>query len=265
MHTDYWKLDRLPFENVPDPDFFYESRAHREAITRLLFAVESHKTMALLTGDYGSGKTVVCQTVIERLPANEHHVAMVTNPTMDATDLTREIISQLGEDIGVKSKYEVLHAYKDVLERHAVAGRHCTAIIDEAQLIANAAILEELRLLLNVQTSQRACLTLILAGQTELNDMIKSIPQMRQRISLKYHIPHLDNDEVAPYLARRLEAAGGQLDIFDEKALRTIERLSNGNPREINALADLSLLFGSLMQVDRIGAEIVQEAGRERA
>ncbi|NCC49604.1 MAG: DUF2075 domain-containing protein [Spartobacteria bacterium] len=265
MHIDYWKFKKLPFENIPDPDFFYESRAHQEAITRLLFAVESHKMLALLTGDYGSGKTVVCETVIDRLPANSHAVAMLTNPTMDATDLTREIISQLGGDCPVKDKYDVMHAFKDLLERHAVAGRHCTAIIDEAQLIANSGVIEELRLLLNVQTSNRSSLTLILAGQTELNDVVKIIPQMRQRISLKYHIQHLENDEVGPYIKHRLVAAGGEDTIFNESAIREIERLSKGNPREINALADLALLFGSLTQQAEIGADLIIEAGKERA
>ncbi len=265
MHIDYWKFNKLPFENIPDPDFFYESRAHQEAITRLLFAVESHKMLSLLTGDYGSGKTMVCQTVIERLPANAHHVAMLTNPTMDATDLTREIISQLGGDAPAKDKYEVMHTFKDLLERHAVAGRHCTAIIDEAQLITNPAVLEELRLLLNVQTANRSSMTLVLAGQTELNDVVKTIPQMRQRISLKYHIPHLDSDEVAPYMRYRLAAAGGDIHIFNEAAIHEIGRLSQGNPREINALADLALLFGSLTQQSEIGADLIIEAGKERA
>ena len=99
MYTEYWKFKSLPFENAPDPKFFFESKAHREGVTRLLFSIETRKALALLTGDYGSGKSVLCQTVIDRLPPNEFRTALVANPRMDALDITREIAYQLGEDI----------------------------------------------------------------------------------------------------------------------------------------------------------------------
>ncbi|MFH0880755.1 MAG: AAA family ATPase [Lentisphaerota bacterium] len=265
MYKDYWHLKELPFENVPDPKFFYASRGHEEAVTRLLFAVETHKMIGMLTGDYGSGKTLVCQTLMSRMAANDYKIAFVRNPRLEAVDLTREIASQLGEAIPSSSKYDVLHVFESVLERHATAGRHCVAIIDESQLVMNPQVLEDLRLLLNFQTADQSGLTLIFSGQTEFNDLIKSIPQLRQRIGIKFHIPHLEPDEVRPYMAHRLEASGGRLTIFEDQAVEELARVSKGNPREINALADLCMLFGFMTGSPIVSSSLVGEAQKERA
>lgn len=265
MYTEYWKLNRLPFENAPNPEFFYQSKGHEEACARLAFAINTRKAIALITGDYGSGKTVMCQTVVNSLPPNEFRIAFISNPRMDALDLTREIAYQIGEDIATRSKYDVLHAFNNLLERHHGANRHCAAIIDEAQLIEDAMVLEDLRLLLNHQIGGQFLLTLVLVGQTELNDMLRPIPQMTQRIGLKFHIPHLEHDELHPYMAHRLSTAGGSLDIFEDEAIDLIGKLSKGNPREINALCDIALLNSSLRRNERVTLEDVKEAGKERA
>lgn len=265
MYTDYWKLKCLPFENAPDSRFFFESRGHREAATRLLFCIQTKKAMALITGDYGSGKSVLCKTMINRLPPNDFRIALITNPRMDAIDLTREMAYQIGENIQSESKYDVIHAFNNLLDRNHAAGRHCVAIIDEAQLVASPAILEELRLLLNHQSESQFLLTLILVGQTELNDMLRPIPQMNQRIALKFHIPHLTSDEIPHYMKHRLETAGGSLDIFENATIAEIEKLSKGNPREINALCDTAMLTASLSEKPRVTLEDIIDAGRERA
>lgn len=265
MYTKYWNLTDLPFENAPDPTFFFESRGHQEACVRFMFAIQTRKAMALVTGDYGSGKTVMCQTSINKLDPNEFRTAFISNPRMDALDLTREIAYQLGEDIQTRSKYDVLHAFNNLLDRHHTAGRHCAAILDEAQLIDDPSVLEDLRLLLNYQAHGKLLLTLVLVGQTELNDMLRPIPQMTQRIGLKFHIPHLDADEISPYIQHRLETAGGSLEIFAEQAISEVWTLSKGNPREINALCDMALLTASLSQKKHVTAEDILDAGRERA
>jgi general secretion pathway protein A len=265
MYTEYWKLKCLPFENAPDSRFFFESRGHKEAATRLLFCIQTKKAMALITGDYGSGKSVLCQTTVKRLAPNDFKIALITNPRMDAIDLTREMAYQIGENIQSESKYDVLHAFNNLLDRHHAAGRHCVAIIDEAQLVGSASILEELRLLLNHQAEGQFLLTLILVGQTELNDMLRPIPQLNQRIALKFHIPHLASDEISLYMQHRLETAGGNLSIFDNDTIPEIDKLSKGNPREINALCDTALLTASLSGRPRVTLEDVIDAGRERA
>lgn len=265
MYTEYWGLKLLPFENAPDPRFFFESRGHVEAATRLLFSIETRKALALITGDYGSGKTVLCQTVIGKLDSNQYKIALVTNPRMDAIDITREIAYQLGEDIQTRSKYDVLHGFNNLLDRHHAANRHCVAIIDEAQLVDGAQTLEDLRLLLNHQVASHFLMTLVLVGQTELSDMLRPIPQMTQRIGLRFHIPHLEPDEVAPYMEARLTVAGANASIFNNEAIAEIGRLSQGNPREINALCDLALLTGSLVGTKTVSAAEIAEAAKERA
>jgi len=265
MYAEYWNLKLLPFENAPDPKFFFESHSHTEAVTRLLFSIQTRKAMALITGDYGSGKTVLCQTVIGRLDPNQHKIALVTNPRMDAIDITREIAYQLGEDIKTRSKYDVLHAFNNLLDRHHAAGRHCAAIVDEAQLVNDPAALDDLRLLLNHQVAGQFLMTLVLVGQTELNDMLRPIPQMTQRIGLRFHIPHLDASQVRPYMAHRMATAGGDMKIFTAEAISEVERLSKGNPREINALCDMALLTASLSSASQVTREHVADAGRERA
>ncbi|MBN1674494.1 MAG: AAA family ATPase [Kiritimatiellae bacterium] len=264
MYTEYWNLKCLPFENAPNPRFFYPSKGHREAITRMIFAIKTRKAMALVTGDYGSGKTVLCRAAIDKLGVDEYAVAFVNNPRMDSLDITREISFQFGEEIPSRGKYEVLHAFNSILDRHAEKGKHCVAIIDEAQLIMDPATFEDLRLLLNHQMQDRFLLTLVFVGQSELLDRLRTIPQLIQRIALKFHIPSLGTDEVGSYVLHRLETAGGRGDIFSETAVKEIAKLSRGNPREINALCDMCMLLGSLTGKKQIGPEEVAEAGAER-
>lgn len=265
QYLEHWHLKSLPFDITTDPAFFYESKGHKEAIARISFAVETQKAIVLLTGEYGSGKTVVCETVISRLPPERYKVAFITNPRMDSIDLAREISFKFGEDIASRSIYDVHHALNILLERHAATGKHCVVFLDEAQLILDTSILEDIRLLLNHQFQRQFIFTLVLVGQTELRDRLKSIPQMTQRIGMKFHIPNLQDDEVPDYLAHRLAVAGGTAEIFDQSAIAEIVRLSHGNPREINSLADLCLLIGSLTGKERIGQEEVLEAWKERA
>ncbi len=265
MYTEYWNMTCLPFENAPDPSFFFESKGHREAMERLTFVMKTHKPLAVITGDYGSGKTVLCQTAISKLLTNEFGYAFISNPRMDSLDITREIVYQLGdEEFSSTSKYEVLHALNNLLDRYAGAGGHCVVIVDEAQLILNPMVLEDLRLLLNHQSGGKQLLTLVLVGQSELNAILRPIPQMTQRIGFKFHIPNLDRGEVRLYIRHRLETVGASLDIFEELAIIEVERLSKGSPREINALCDISLLTASLSGKKAVTSDHIMEAGQER-
>lgn len=264
MYLEYWHFKKRPFDITSDPDFFFEARGHKEAITRISFAVETQKAIVLLTGDYGSGKTVVCDTVMSRLAPELYKVAAITNPRLDSIDLAREIAFQFGENVASRSSYDVLHALNVLLERFAATGKHCIVCIDEAHLILDPSILEDLRLLLNHQYQKKFIFTLLLAGQTELRDRMKAIPQMTQRISMKFHIPNLQPDEVPQYIAHRLTVAGGRPDTFEKSAIEEIAKISNGNPREINTICDLCLLIGSLTGKERIYQEEVLEAWKER-
>lgn len=265
MYTEYWNLARTPFDNSADSTFFFQSSGHQEAITRMSFGIQSRKAIVVVTGDYGAGKTMVCETAISRLSANQFKIAYITNPRMDSIDLTREIVFQFGEEVSSRSSYDVFHALNSLLDRYAGTGKHCVAIIDEAQNILNHDVLEDLRLLLNYQVQGRQPLTLVLVGQTEFGDMLRSIPQLAQRIGLKFHISHLQAEDVGKYMEYRLTVAGGSIAIFEPEAIHEIAALSKGNPREINALADLCLLLGALTGKKTIGVEEVLEARKERA
>ncbi|MGI6087749.1 MAG: ExeA family protein [Kiritimatiellia bacterium] len=264
MYLEYWGFNIMPFNNAPDPRFFFESEGHKEAVTRLLFAIQSKKAFTLLTGDYGSGKTVVCETVISQLPQEKFKVAFITNPRLDALDLSREIAYKLGEEVAARSMYDTLHVVNNLLERHAATGKHCVVMIDEAQLILNTNVLEDIRLLLNHHRAGGFLLTLVLVGQTEFGDMLKSIPQMVQRIALKYHIKNLQPAELQPYILSRIKLAGGRDNLFDQTAFDEIARYSKCNPREINAICDLALLIGCLTEARQITAKEVSEAINER-
>ncbi len=263
-YLDHWKLKAEPFDSAPDARFFFESDGHREAVTRLLYAMRGRKLIALLTGDYGVGKTTVCETALAKLPANEFKTAFIRNPRMDALDLTRELIRQLGEAPPARSQYDALLALNTLLDRHAQTGRHCVAVVDEAQTALDASVFEDLRLLLNREFKGKPVLTLVFSGQTELGDMLKATPQMMQRIALKFHIPNLTDGEVRAYVAHRLRMAGGAPEIFADDALRRIAALSKGNAREVNTLCDLCLLIGHIGKADRITEPTVEEAWKER-
>lgn len=264
MYLEYWGFQCMPFDNVPDHRFFFESEGHKEAVTRLLFAIQSKKAIVLLTGDYGSGKTLVCETVVSQLTPDKYKVALITNPRLDSLDLSREIAFKLGEEVAARSMYDTLHVINMLLDRNAATGKHCVVMIDEAQLILNTGVLEDIRLLLNHHQSGGFLLTLVLIGQTELGDMLKSTPQLMQRIALKYHIKNLQPAELQPYIASRLKLAGGREDLFDATALNEIARYSKYNPREINAICDLALLIGCLTEAREIRAKEVLEAITER-
>lgn len=264
-YTAYWKLKCLPFESAPDSTFFFESNGHREGIARVLFSIQNRKSLSVLTGEYGSGKSVLCQTVIKRLASDPFKTALISNPRMDALDLTREMAHQFGEDIRGTSRYDILHAFNALLDRCHAANQHCAAIIDEAQVITDPSVLEDLRLLLNHQVGGVTPLTLVFVGQSELNDMLRSIPQLYQRINMKFHVPHLGAGEVRDYVKHRLETAGGTMEIFDEQAVVEVERLSQGNPREINAICDVALLISALSARPRVSVEEITESGKERA
>ncbi|HAS81680.1 MAG TPA: hypothetical protein DCS43_03120 [Verrucomicrobia bacterium] len=265
MYIDYWRLNCMPFENVSDYRFFFESEDHREAATRVQFAIQTRKLMMLLIGDYGVGKTMVCETVQHKLPTNEYKVVFIRNPRMDGLDLTREIAYQLGEEVHTRSPYDALHAVNNLLQRHASTGRHSVVFVDEAQLIMNTSTLEDLRLLLNNQEGGRSLMTLVLSGQSEIGDMLKAKPQIMQRIALKYNIMGLSAGDVRPYIEHRIQVAGGTGNLFDESAMQEIASLSKGNPREVNSLCDLCLLIGSLKQASSITVPIVRDAWMERA
>jgi len=259
MYKEYWHLTRYPFENSPDPEFFYFSPRHREAVQWLSYGIRERKGALVLTGDVGCGKTVISRRVVCDLPSDGYDVAVVVNPSLSPVELLREIVFQLGSPQVPKSKIEVLHALNSALIGAHKAGRHTVIVIDEAQAIKNAGTLEELRLLLNFQLNDRYLLTLVLIGQPEWAERLNLLPQLEQRIAVNYTLEPLEREESAKYVGHRMRIAGGDTAIFAPESLTWIHTASGGIPRRMNTLCDRCLLTGSQLGVRRIEEDLVRK------
>ncbi len=262
MYKDYWGLKELPFENVPDPRFFYPSAEHQEALLRLFYAVNSRKGAAMLTGEVGCGKTILSRTLIQDLPPDRYEVGVVANPSLPPIDFLREILYQLGVDEPADSKLDLLHTLNDLVVKNLNANKDTVIIVDEAQAMEDPETLEELRLLLNFQLNERFLMTMLLIGQPELRERIARIKQLEQRISIKFHLGPLKLEETHSYIQSRLEKAGLKRKIFKEDAINAVYRATGGIPREINNTCDVCLLLGFGSQTEEIDADIVQKASQ---
>ncbi len=260
MYLEHWGLDELPFENVPDPRFFYPAAEHQEALLRLFYAVNGRKGAAMLTGEIGCGKTILSRTLIQDLPPDRYEVGLIANPSLSPVEFLKETLYQLGAETQSESKLDLLHALNSQVTNSLNAGKDTVVIIDEAQAINNPATLEELRLLLNFQLNDRFLLSLLLIGQPELREKIGSIEQLEQRISIKFHLGPLKSEETRSYVQTRLEKVNCKGTIFTEDALIAIHRASEGIPRSINNICDISLLLGFGSKTPKIGPDIVNKA-----
>ncbi len=246
MYSKHWQFYEKPFELTPDPKYVYYSKAHEEALLRLIYTVRDSKGAMLLTGGYGCGKTVLSRVFLNELVgAGRYEVALITNPRYSAKELLVEIIYQLGGDRhDYKTKGELLHLFNEMIYRNLENQKETVIVIDEAQAIEDIETFEELRLLLNFQQNNRFLLTLVLIGQPELRSRLKGLPQLKQRLVIDYHLNPLDEKDTAQYIDHRLRIAGAQREIFDAGAKKLIFRSSAGIPRVVNGLADTALLVG---------------------
>jgi len=259
MYEAYWELTEAPFDNSPNPKFFYLSPEHEEALVRLVYTVRHRKGCGMLTGEYGCGKTTLSRALIQRLEAERYEIGLLTNPSWNAIDFLREVLYQLGQETEEKNKPELLHLLNEVFFRNYQAGRDSVIIVDEAQLIDDDAVFEELRLLLNFQTDDRFLVTLLLIGSPELAVKVRRLKHLDQRITLRYHLNTLDYTHTANYIAHRLKMAGQTKQLFTEEAVKLIFDFTRGTPREINNLCDVALLVGYSKRVREIGEKIIAE------
>jgi len=265
MYEEYWGLSEMPFENTPDPRFLYYSPQHEEGLSRLLYVVERRKGAGMLTGVFGCGKTVLGRALFNALNKNIYQIAFINNPHLKSVELLRAVARQLGaenlpERITEMSSDHFLEVIGDILLNNTKDGKETLVIIDEAHVIDDMGVFEELRLLLNFQVENRFLLTLLLMGQPELRERVRKNKQLAQRIAMGYHLDPLSQKETWGYIAHRLEVAGTRSSIFTEQALKPVYENSGGIPRRINQICDMSLVTGFDKRVDKVDKGIVQEA-----
>jgi len=265
MYTNYFGLKEKPFSIAPDPRYLYMSERHREALAHLLYGVSSDGCFILLTGDVGTGKTTVGRCFLAQLPENTD-VAFIVNPRLTVLELLETICEEF--EIPLEDGKESAKSYIDklniyLLEAHA-NGRNSALLIDEAQSLS-LALLEQLRLLTNLETNQKKLLKIMLLGQSELRHKLnqKEAAQINQRITSRYHLLPLDRGNCFSYILHRLAVAGERQKVFSKNALNRIFLFSGGIPRIINVLCDRSLLGTYVEGEYLVNAKIVDKAARE--
>jgi general secretion pathway protein A len=265
MYEKFFGLKENPFSIAPDPRYLYMSERHRDALAHLLFGIEREGGVVVLTGEVGTGKTTLCRYFLQRLPDNVE-MAFILHPKLTARELLSAICGEFG--IGgipplsnTKVLVDAIHAF--LLEKHA-AGIHLALLIDEAQNLSPD-VLEELRLLTNLETDQKKLLQIILLGQPELRDLLarENLRQLAQRVTARYHLGALLPADIRGYLSYRLSVAGCTREIFAEGAVKQIIKLSTGIPRLINLIADRALLGAYSENEPVVSAAIVKTAARE--
>jgi general secretion pathway protein A len=264
MYTKYYGLREKPFEISPDPKFLYLSENHKEALAHLIYAVREGSGFTVITGEVGTGKTTLAQTLLSRLDGNVQ-TAYLFNPTLKTDDFIQYILKDLGVQLYGRTKGDYLHKLHQYLLNAYQLNVKVILIIDEAQTL-NPRLLEEVRLLTNLETSKKKLLQVILLGQPEFNRILDDprFRQLNQRVSLRYHIQPLNKRETEEYIENRLRRAGASdPHFFSPRALNKIYRYSKGIPRLINTLCDHALLIGYANDQMEIGPSVIREAKRD--
>ena len=264
MYLEYYGLKEPPFELTPNPRFLFFSGKHREAFNHLLYGIREHKGFVQLTGEIGAGKTTICRAMLEAL-GDSWASALIFHPPPDPDLLWKAVAIEFGLEVAGLDAPQLRAALNRFLVAQAAAGRDAVLILDEAQTLSPE-LLEQIRLLSNLETEDRKLLQIVLMGQPELRDRLEhpALRQLRQRITVRYHLPALTRAEVWPYIQHRLVVSGATGTFyFSAGALWRIYDYSRGIPRLINAVCDRCLLAGYVEQRDGIAYRMVGRAIRE--
>lgn len=260
MYKDFFGLEIMPFNTTPDAMFFFASEQHKEALARLKYAIDERKGFILITGEIGSGKTTVCHTLISQL---DRHVktALITNTRLTGKELLKEICTEFEIDCSKSSRLELLHKLNDFLITQLAQDNNAVIIIDEAQNLTPR-ILEEIRLISNLETDKEKLVQIILMGQPELSEKLElpTLKQLKQRIVSRYHIYPMNTEESKRYIDHRLKIAGAEGSrIFQPDAIDDVIRYSGGIPRLINIICDQALVQAYSQDKHKIDSKIIRE------
>jgi general secretion pathway protein A len=264
MYNQFYGFREPPFNITPDPRFLFFSDRHREAYNHVLFGIRERKGFIQITGEVGAGKTTLCRALLEELGPG-YVTALILNPCLNPTQLLRMILTELGLEPGKADRVACLEMLNRFLLEQLEAGRDVVLVIDEAQDLTPE-LLEQVRLLSNLETDQRKLLQIVLIGQPELREKLndRSLRQLRQRITVRYHLTPLSREEVARYIQHRLQVVGANgRPAFTPWAIRSLYRYSQGIPRLVNAVCDKALLAGFVTGTDLLTWRHVRRAIRE--
>ena len=266
MYLAFFGLNEKPFSITPDPRYLYLSERHAEALAHLLYGVNEAGGFVQLTGEVGTGKTTIVRSLLAQAPKNAE-IALILNPRMTAPEFLLTICEEVGigvPDSATESLKDLVDILSQYLLRAHAGGRRVVVVVDEAQNLAPE-VLEQVRLLTNLETNTQKLLQIILIGQPELRELLarNELRQLAQRITGRYHLNPLSSEETTAYVRHRLRVAGATADIFNRFALEEIYRLSGGVPRVINVICDRALLGGYSLDRHRITGPLVRNAATE--
>ncbi len=264
MYRQFFGLKEKPFNITSDPSFLYLSRVHKEAFAHLLYGIKERKGILEITGEIGAGKTTLCRALLNHLDINTKS-AFIFNSTLPEMQLFQTILEDFGVSVGKKTKASMLRQFNTFLLEELSKNNNVVLIIDEAQNLKTS-VLEELRILSNLETEKEKLFQMILVGQPELREKLSSpnLKQLRQRIGVRFHITPLSKVEISEYIYHRLKVAGSIGDIsFSEDALDIIYKYSGGIPRLINTVCDKALLSAYVAETKYIDSNIIEKCIRE--
>jgi general secretion pathway protein A len=264
MYREFFGLSEKPFALVPDPRFLYLGTSHREALAHVLYGIEQGEGFIEVVGQVGTGKTTLCRALLERV-GPDSEIAYIFNPSPSPTELLAAINREFGLPTAARTRSDLIEDLNRFLLEKKGAGRRVLLVIDEAQNL-DPEVLEQIRLISNLETEREKLIQILLFGQPELDENLAQaeIRQLRQRITVRWKLDSIPRDETAAYVEHRLRVAGGEgRDMFTPGAMRALYRASRGIPRLINAIADRALLAGFSGDKRRVDAGMVRRAARE--
>jgi general secretion pathway protein A len=265
MYESFFGLTEPAFALTPDPRFLWPSETHREGFAALYYGITRRKGFLLLTGEVGAGKTTLLRAVLDRIPADIETALVMNTAELSGLDLMKLIVAEFGLEGDFRTKADYLIALNRYLLQRLQQGLNTVLIIDEAQNL-DASMLEQVRLLSNLETNTEKLIQIVLTGQPELREMLAT-PEMsplRQRIALEHHVRPLRAEEVASYLRHRIEVAGGQYtSVFAPDCESTFHTFANGCPRLINLLADRVLLAAYASEERPVSPALVELKAKE--
>lgn len=267
MYLEFYGLREKPFNVTPDPAFLFLSRRHKEAFDYLIYGVSERKGFLEITGEVGSGKTTLCRALLKHLENSTPPVrtAYILNPALSGVQLLRSIIEEFGLIPIKRDKAALLYQLNKFLLEQLSVGYNAVLIIDEAQNL-KPSHLEEIRMLSNLETDKEKLFQIILVGQPELKEKLKSphLSQLRQRITIRLHLLPLEFDEVKTYINHRLNIAGANNSIiFYDDSMDEVYAYSKGIPRMINTVCDKALLLGYILETKNISLDIIKRSVSE--